>query len=169
MRTLLITGMSGTGKSTVMDLLRARGFGAIDTDTAQWSQLVTLPGETEAGWVWREEKMRDVLALPRSGPLFVSGCVSNQGEFYPQFDHVVLFTAPAPVLLERVRTRTNNPYGKTAAEQREILEYLTTVEPLLRQGADMEINTAELSAEAVADRLATLAQRPSSPPGANPS
>jgi broad-specificity NMP kinase len=166
---ILITGMSGTGKSTVMGILRARGFEAVDTDTDDWSEFVVLPDETEAGWVWREDRLRELLAQARSGPLFVSGCVSNQGEFYPQFDHVVLFTAPTPVLLERVRTRTNNPYGKTAAEQREILDYIISVEPLLRRGADLEVNTAHLSAKAIADQLATLAQRPSSTPGANPS
>ncbi|EYB68862.1 hypothetical protein DEIPH_ctg016orf0008 [Deinococcus phoenicis] len=74
---------------------------------------------------------------------------------------MVLFVAPTPVILERVRTRTNNPYGKTAAEQREILDYIATVEPLLRRGADVEINTADLSARDVADQLVTLAQRPS--------
>lgn len=166
---ILITGMSGTGKSTVINLLRTRGFEAVDTDTDGCSELAVAPGETEAGWVWREERMRELLARPRSAPLFVGGCVSNQGRFYPQFDHVVLLSAPTPVLLERVRTRTTNPYGKTAAEQSEILKYIGSVEPLLRQGADVEINTADLNAEAVADQLTSLAQAPSFPSGATPS
>lgn len=169
MNCILITGMSGTGKTTVLERLRARGFEVVDTDVGEWCEWAALPGEAQPGWLWREDRLRAFLALPRSGPLFVSGCVSNQGQFYPQFDQVVLFTAPTPVILERVRTRTTNPYGKTAAEQREILDAITTVEPLLRRGADVEFNTDDLSAEAIADQLATLTQRPSSKQGANPS
>src|SRR5829696_4261187 len=39
----------------------------------------------------------------------VSGTVENQTHFYTTFRHVVLLSAPLPVLLERVQTRLNNP------------------------------------------------------------
>jgi hypothetical protein len=37
--------------------------------------------------------------------------------------------------------RTNNPYGKDPTELVETLEYLETVEPLLRQAATLEVVT----------------------------
>ncbi|WP_415831182.1 AAA family ATPase [Deinococcus frigens] len=155
---ILITGMSGTGKTTAIEHLQAHGFEAVETDVGGWCEWGVQPGDTESGWLWNETRMRDLLAAPRSGPLFVSGCVSNQGRFYPLFDRVVLFTAPTEVILERVKRRTNNPYGKTAADQQEILEYIDTVEPLLRRGADVELNTASLSAETITRRLIELTQ-----------
>ena len=51
------------------------------------------------------------------GTLYVSGTVSNQARFYPQFDAVVLISAPADVLLRRIESRTTNHYGKTDEER----------------------------------------------------
>jgi shikimate kinase len=66
--------------------------------------------------------------------------VENQGRFYDRFDHVVLLSAPVDVLLERVRTRTSNSYGKSAQQRAEIVHYVETVEPLLRSGATVELD-----------------------------
>ena len=73
--------------------------------------------------------------------LFFSGCATNQGKFYPQFDHIVLLSAPAAVLVERLRSRTSNPYGKDPEELALVLHHLQTVEPLLRKSAHHEIDT----------------------------
>lgn len=40
MKRVLITGMSGTGKSAVIRELAARGFRAVDIDTPEWSHWV---------------------------------------------------------------------------------------------------------------------------------
>ena len=57
-------------------------------------------------------------------------------------DHIVLLSAPAHVLVERLTTRTNNPYGKKSDEVAETLRLLQTVEPLLRGPATLEIDTS---------------------------
>lgn len=158
MKTILLTGMSGTGKTTVLGELHVRGFETVETDAGDWSEEVWFPEEGRTGWVWREDKITTLLAQPRQTPLFISGTVSNQGKFYNHFDHIVLLSAPAHIILDRVRRRTNNPYGKTDEQGQEILHYLETVEPLLRRGADLEINTADISAAQVAERLAILAK-----------
>lgn len=72
--------------------------------------------------------------------IVVSGTVENQGLFYDRFEHVILLSAPVDVLLDRARSRTNNPYGKAARDQREIRGYVETVEPLLRRGATLELD-----------------------------
>jgi hypothetical protein len=47
---VLVTGMSGTGKSTALGVLRSRGHRTVDTDTDQWSHwVVTLPDESTTG------------------------------------------------------------------------------------------------------------------------
>jgi shikimate kinase len=84
-----------------------------------------------------------LLAHRFQGSLFVAGCKSNQGKFYRRFDHIVLLSAPADVLLARIAARTNNPYGKTPRERDLILHYLTAVEPVLRASATLEIDAAK--------------------------
>jgi dephospho-CoA kinase len=90
------------------------------------------------------------------GVLFLSGCVANQGEFYLRFDAVVLLSAPAEVILERVAGRDTNDYGKSDEQRAFILEDLAAVEPLLRARATAEIDTRASLAE-VADRLESIA------------
>lgn len=155
MAKVLITGMSGTGKSTALRHLSARGRAAVDTDTDAWSEWVTLP-DGSADWVWRERAVTDLLTGHRAGHLFVAGCKSNQGRFYPLFDHVVLLSAPGPVLLARVAARTDNPYGRGERDRAEILEYLATVEPLLRATATAELD-ATAPIEEVVQQLEDLA------------
>jgi dephospho-CoA kinase len=147
MARVLVTGMSGAGKSTVLDELRRRGHMAVDTDYGGWE----LPDGT-----WDKQRMQQLLA---SNPdVIVSGTVENQGRFYHHFEHVVLLSAPLHVLVERVSTRTNNPYGKTPEQQAEIARYVDTVEPLLRRGATLELN-GQRPATDLADVIEDLVTR----------
>lgn len=133
--TVLLTGMSGTGKSTVVARLRELGHHAVDIDD---DGLLDESGD-EALWV--EEGVREVLAgSPR--PLFLAGCAANQGTFYPDLTHVVLLSAPAEVIRQRLASRTTNPFGKAPGELDRVLADLAEVEPLLRRGATLEIETA---------------------------
>ena len=78
----------------------------------------------------RDDRIEALLDRHDAGALFVSGSVPNQGQFYPRFDAVVLLSAPAEVQLERLRSRTTNPYGKTDAQQAFIAADIAVVEPL---------------------------------------
>jgi len=130
--------MSGTGKSTLLEVLAERGHLTVDTDYDGW---------TLADGRWDTTKMSGL--LDREPDVVVAGTVDNQGDFYDRFDHVVLLTAPLGILIERVSSRTTNPYGQTADEQAEIARYVQTVEPLLRRTA-----TIELDGQASIDELA---------------
>ncbi|MFJ1651515.1 hypothetical protein ACIOC2_08910 [Streptomyces sp. NPDC088337] len=54
----------------------------------------------------------------------MAGCKTNQGRFYPLFDHIVLLSAPAEVLLARIAARTNNPYGNRPEERNAVINHL---------------------------------------------
>jgi shikimate kinase len=164
MTRVLITGMSGVGKSSVILELTRRGFGAIDLQTDDWCEwtMASRPGDApdapeRPDWIWRENRVQALLAAPRVGPLFIAGCASNQAQYYELLDHVVLLTAPLDVLLARVATRTNNPYGTREEDRREIAQYVREVEPLLRRRATAEWDTSTLTVHEVADRLIALA------------
>jgi len=139
MKRVLLTGMSGTGKSRVILELAERGYKAIDTDSDAWCVWTTAADGPD--WVWQEDRMRHLLATEDTEVLFVSGCKSNQGKFYPQFDHVILLSAPVAVMKERIADRMDNDYGKRPEDLAEILGYRETVEPLLRRGASLEVDT----------------------------
>jgi dephospho-CoA kinase len=110
MRRVLVTGMSGTGKSSALTELSARGFHVVDTDEGAWTEW----SEREGGYLWREPRMDELLSRALETILHVSGTVSNQGRFYPWFDAIVLLSAPADVILSRIENRTTNMYGQTA-------------------------------------------------------
>jgi shikimate kinase len=141
---VLLTGMSGTGKSSVVRELTARGYKAVDTDDG-WCE--PLPDGRQQ---WRENAVERLLDTEDADILFVAGCEENQVRFHPRFDHIVLLSAPLETLLERLGTRTDNPYGKAPEERRRFLEDVETVEPLLRQVATAEIRTTAPLDEVVA-------------------
>jgi dephospho-CoA kinase len=158
---ILVTGMSGTGKSSVVAELSARGYKAVDADSAEYSEWVEVSGDTSAlgspewgarDWMWREDRIQALLSTEDADVLFVSGCAANMGKFLPQFDHVVLLSAPAQIIVERLATRTTNAYGKRPEEVERTLELIETIEPRLRRVADHEIDASA----PLDDVLATL-------------
>jgi shikimate kinase len=148
MSKVLITGMSGTGKSSSLQMLAEKGYRVVDTDTDQWSEWVTEQSGSQ-DWVWREKDIGALLNGHQRGHLFVAGCKTNQGKFYDLFDHIVLLSAPIDVLLTRIATRTSNAYGKHPAERALIVQHLSEVEPLLRATSTVEIDAAAPLAEVV--------------------
>lgn len=166
MKRILLTGMSGTGKSTVICELAARGYKAVDADCDEFSQWVQVNGdasisvspvEASRDWVWREDRIQALLSTEDTDVLFLSGCAENMPRFFPQFDSIVLLSAPADVIVERLRTRTGNQYGKRPAEIARVLNLIESVEPLLRRAAGHEIDTSA-SLEKVVATVLRLAQ-----------
>ncbi len=158
---MLITGMSATGKSTVLAELARRGHTVADTDDGGWIVDVRQEdGSTEP--MWDEPRISALLDEHAEGTIFVAGCVANQGRFYDRFHAVVLLSVPEQTVLERLATRTTNGFGKRGAERAAIVDDLRTVEPLLRAGATVEIDTRAPVAE-IAGRLEAIARGPADP------
>jgi shikimate kinase len=159
MKRILLTGMSGTGKSTVISALAARGYKALDLDCDTFSEWVELndasampgsPVEADRDWMWRADRVRELLSTQDTDVLFLSGCASNMGQFLPRFGHVILLSAPAEAIVERLSSRTTNLYGKHPDEVARVLDLLQTVEPLLRPAATHQIVTRVSVDEVVA-------------------
>ncbi len=105
-------------------------------DEPGWSYF-----DADGNQLWDELRLQKAFDAAGDTPLFISGCEENQVRFYPQFTDIFLLSAPAEVISERLRIRTNNPFGKQPGELEEVLTYLETVELLLRRGATHEIIT----------------------------
>ena len=147
MKRVLLTGMSGTGKSSVIGALAGRGYKAVDTDDG-WCE--PLPGGRQR---WREDAIAALLDTEDADVVFIAGCEENQARFRSRFDLVILLSAPAQVMTDRLAARTGNPYGTAPGEIDRILGDLAEVEPLLREAADHEIRTTMPLAEVVAKVL----------------
>jgi shikimate kinase len=146
---VLVTGMSGTGKSSALAELARRGHQVLDTDAAGWIIDGETPSRPEP--LWDLDKVSALLDRHRRGWLFIAGCVANQRVLYDRFDATVLLSAPIDVIFDRVSDRAN-PYGSTPADRAKITRDLTEYEPLLRAGADHEL----VSTAAIADLAAAL-------------
>jgi hypothetical protein len=90
---------------------------------------------------WREDAIGRLLDTEDGDVLFVARCEENQVRFHPRFDLIILLSAPAGVLAERLASRTGNSFGKAPGELERILDDLRAVEPLLRTVATHEIRT----------------------------
>lgn len=137
MTNILITGMSGTGKSSVLYELSKLGLKTIDMDYNDWSEY-----RNEGEWIWSEEKIGQELSNNLDQVLIVAGCAINQGKFYPFFDSIILLTAPTDTILQRLKDRKTNIYGKKTNDVQEVLQNIQEIEPLLKKSATYEIDTS---------------------------
>jgi dephospho-CoA kinase len=151
---VLLTGMSATGKSAVVRELAARGYKAIDTDDG-WCQVCA-----DGRQLWREDAIETLLATEDADILFVAGCEENQVRFHPQFDYIILLSAPVDVLRQRLAARTSNSFGKSPEELRRVLDDVAVIEPRLRQIADHEVVTTAPLPDVVTAILLLVGARP---------
>ena len=146
--------MSAVGKSTIAERLSELGYKAVDTDGGGYS-LVDERGDQH----WDVDRIRLLLATEDADVLFVIGSDDAQVQFYPDFDHIVLLSAPRDVIVERLATRPNNPFGKGSDELSKILGDLETYEPLMRRDATHEIDTSQ-PVDDVIDEILRLIRQP---------
>ena len=135
---VLVTGMSGVGKSTLVRELRRRRFMAYDADDDGFSGP-----RADGRWGWRVERVADVLKQGEAAPDLVFFARCSEEQVTLPFDYRVLLTAPAEILVQRPMARTTNGYGGSAEQRAQVLADLADVEPLLRRSADLILVTTQ--------------------------
>lgn len=129
--------MSGVGKSTIAERLSELGYKAIDIDYG-FSVV-----DERGGQRWDVDRVRELLATEDVDVLFVVGSDDSQVLFYGDFDDIVLLSTPRDVMVERLASRTNNPFGKSPDELAKVLADLERYEPMMRRSATHEIDTSK--------------------------
>ncbi len=173
MKTLL-TGIAGTGKSTLIKALKEKGIPAIDLhdipglffwQDKETKQAVEYSPVHSKEWFDTVDRLcnismlKELLAAHEEIVMAGTTSGSNQKEFLGLFDKIILLQANPETLVNRMKTRTNTSgYGKTAAEQEDNVEWQKEFDPLLLSLGAVPVNT-ERPLEEVADSIVTIIQR----------
>lgn len=150
MAAVLLTGMSGTGKSSVVDALVDRGIAAVDLDRGY--VIVHQDGTQE----WDEVAVAALLEACPGELLVLAGCEDNMVRFLDRFDAIVLLSAPLTVMRERILSRSSHDFGKSPGEWERVVADTRAVEPRLRAVATHEVPTDRPLPEVVADVVAII-------------
>jgi len=136
---ILITGIAGTGKTTVLSELQKHGYVVIDLDATgicRWrnkeTQEITEYGPTgrdyewltRHGWYCDIDKLKQLLSTIREDKdVFVAAITEDIEDLATEFDKVFMLVADDSVVKERLNSRTNNHFAKNEDEQKFILKH----------------------------------------------
>lgn len=101
----LISGLPGTGKTSVCLELKSRGYKAIDADHAFGYQ-------SGADWLWDEAKIERTIDDSAEEMVFICGSASNRDKYISKFNKIFILYVDDQTLRHRLLTRTNNNFGK---------------------------------------------------------
>lgn len=168
-----VTGVSGSGKSSVCGILKGDGRIAVDADNEGFSQWVhRLTGEravdppdpTPAGWLdhfgWkiRPEAVRSLAASLSSEVGFLCGGFENDVDVWALFDCVICLAVDETTLRDRLASRTTNHFGKHPEELQAALRWRLVVEDQYRNRGAVIIDATQ-SLEVVAAQVVAVAEK----------
>ncbi|GLW89327.1 dephospho-CoA kinase [Actinokineospora globicatena] len=125
---ILVTGCSGSGKSTVAAELTRRGLIAVDADTtlAGWvnerGEAVELPDDTTVEWLSEHDWSWDLSLLDelaaRPGTRYLCGNAGNVGEAWSRFDRAYLLAIDETTMLTRLDyPHRDHDFGRSGGQR----------------------------------------------------
>jgi broad-specificity NMP kinase len=172
-KSILITGVSGSGKSLLCDELKKRGYKAYDIEelhglfamvnkktgkVADVFDNQNLESIKQHDWICDKKKLKE-LVRKNSGKVvlddmvFYCGTASNTDDLLHMFDKVFLLKAGEKVTRKRLATRKSNNFGRTDDVQEWVLTWKDWWENhMLEKGAiiiDANRNVQEIAIEII--------------------
>jgi len=119
MSAVQITGMSGTGKSTIAAVLAGRGLAAVDADGDRLlSRNIDSDGNVvedvavpdfawlaRHSWEWNPARLDELIGAVTPATLYVCGCADNELQLADRFTLVFLLEIDEPTMLARLASR----------------------------------------------------------------
>jgi len=135
----LVEGVSGTGKSSVCEELKRRGFRAINGDDELAYQGNPETGESTEGFyhenhIWDVDKVRELVEDKTDKFTFFCGGSRNFYKFIDLFDGTFLLEVDVDTLNERLDKRPENGWGKKISERELILKLHQSKEDIPQDG-----------------------------------
>lgn len=127
-RSILVTGVSGAGKSTISKKLNEMGYKAYDIDDLPglFTMVDKKTGkpvmdydndnlEKVVGmdWICDKEKLASIIAAEPDRITFYCGAASNVNDLLPLFDLVILLKVSPEAMRQRLTSRTENDSART--------------------------------------------------------
>ncbi|HEX2762300.1 MAG TPA: hypothetical protein VHM92_00450 [Allosphingosinicella sp.] len=134
-RNYLIEGVSCSGKTTICNKLRERGYEAVngDTELAYQGDRKTgepLDGHAHEQHIWDVSKVRTLAADQCHAETFFCGGSRNFDRFIDVFDRVFILEVDRRTLDRRLAARSEGEWGSRPAQQRLIRRLHATREDL---------------------------------------
>ena len=165
---ILITGTSGSGKSTIGKLLKERGYNFIEADSDKYNgtsiayyrnkksgEGINMPWPPpknwadENDWVWRPQVIQELLAANSDKANIVSGDSRNKQEAYHLFDKIFVLSTDDKTLYDRLQKRQGNDFGKDPDEYAWVVKENKTIATDLAKAGATVIDTTKPTEEVV--------------------
>ena len=142
-RNYLIEGVSGTGKTSVCDELRRRGYHAINGDRELAYQGDPVTGEllndvAHEHHIWDVGRVGALITDHGNAMSFFSGGSRNFPRFIDLFDGVFVLEVDIDTLNRRLAERTENEWGGRSSERELIARLHATKEDVPKNGVTID-------------------------------
>jgi len=141
-KSILVTAVAGSGKSTVCKALTALGRDAVDIEALP--NLFELVHEEtgkpmphgwnshelikQVDWNCKKDNMRRIIASQKSELTFYCGAMSNFREVWDLFDGVIVLTVSDETTVKRLSTRKPGQFGHMAKTRQWVLSWKRELE-----------------------------------------
>jgi dephospho-CoA kinase len=166
---IYVTGLSGSGKSSIRRALQARGYTAYDIDEdgfkAWYHRQSGHKAAIQPDWkdvdrnlkqiYWKKFERSKVEALAvraQRETIFLCGTSPNDNEVWDLFDRVIHLSVSSETLRHRLAERTGNDYGKHPDDLKDLLKWNESQDELM-QGLGAVVIDAEQPLEVVVGKV----------------
>jgi len=147
MTAILITGLSGAGKTSVASELTKRGLRCLDADAdptlARWldpdghvvarAVAPSLAWLATHSWQWDAARLDQLISEAESGWLFVCGHASNEIDLVERFGLVILLEMDETTMLERLDEKSrNSDFGRVGDTRDQLRRWLPMYQAEMR-------------------------------------
>lgn len=132
---VLVTAVSGTGKSTVCRSLHIMGYSSIDIESIDGLyELINektseiIPGNLDqiaegVGWNCNKTKLKELLEAQTSELTFYCGGMSNTEDIWESFDDVIVLTVSDETTIKRLSNRQSGEFGSSEMNRDWVLSW----------------------------------------------